>query len=95
MASIVIQTRNKSELKQLLSKLKGIPTENMLLGNGSDEVLDLVIRMFCEPNKDKVIILPPTYGMYEVLANVNAVETIKIELSESFQPKVEQILNDF
>jgi histidinol-phosphate aminotransferase len=80
------------ELKQVLSKLKSIPTENMLLGNGSDEVLDLIIRMFCEPNKDNVIILPPTYGMYEVLANVNAVKTIKIELSEGFQPKVEQIL---
>jgi len=81
------------ELKQVLSKLKGISTDNMLLGNGSDEVLDLIIRMFCEPNKDNIIILPPTYGMYEVLANVNAVETIKIELSKSFQPQVELILN--
>jgi histidinol-phosphate aminotransferase len=65
----------------------------MLLGNGSDEVLDLIIRMFCEPNQDNIIILPPTYGMYEVLANVNAIEIIKVELSETFQPKVEQILN--
>ncbi len=81
------------KLKQVLSTLKRVPTDNMLLGNGSDEVLDLIIRMFCEPNKDNIIILPPTYGMYEVLANVNAIETIKVELSETFQPKVEQILN--
>ncbi|NCP89684.1 MAG: histidinol-phosphate transaminase, partial [Flavobacteriales bacterium] len=51
-----------------------------------------IFRMFCEPNKDNVIILPPTYGMYEVLANLNAVETIKVTLSETFQPKVETIL---
>ncbi len=81
------------DLKRVISKLKGIPTENILFGNGSDEILDLLIRMFCEPNKDNIIILPPTYGMYEVLANVNAVETIKIELTETFQPKVRQILN--
>ncbi len=81
------------ELKKVISKLKGIPTDNILLGNGSDEVLDLIIRMFCEPNRDNIIILPPTYGMYEVLANVNAIETIAIQLSESFQPKTDQILN--
>lgn len=80
------------KLKQVLSKLKGVPIDNMLLGNGSDEVLDLIIRMFCEPNQDNIIILPPTYGMYEVLANVNAIETNRVELSETFQPKVEHIL---
>ena len=80
------------ELKAVLSQLKAIPSENILLGNGSDEVLDLLIRMFCEPNKDNVLILPPTYGMYEVLSNVNAIETIKVELDEFFQPKVDQIL---
>ncbi|MGJ8593001.1 MAG: histidinol-phosphate transaminase [Aquaticitalea sp.] len=81
------------DLKSVISKLKSIPTENILLGNGSDEVLDLLVRIFCEPNKDNIIILPPTYGMYEVLANVNAIETIAVELSETFQPKVKQILN--
>lgn len=80
------------ELKEVLSKIKGIPSENILLGNGSDEILDLLIRVFCEPNQDNIIILPPTYGMYEVLANVNAVEIISVNLSESFQPKVEEIL---
>lgn len=85
---------HQNKLKSILSDIKGIPTQNMLLGNGSDEVLDLIFRMFCEPNKDNVIILPPTYGMYEVLANLNAIEIIKVPLSESFQPKVDAILNE-
>ncbi|HUH28136.1 histidinol-phosphate transaminase [Gelidibacter sp.] len=83
----------QSKLKALISQIKGLPTEHILLGNGSDEVLDLLIRMFCEPNKDNVLILPPTYGMYEVLANVNAVKTIKINLSEeTFQPQTTAVL---
>lgn len=81
------------KVKAMLSKIKNISTQNMLLGNGSDEVLDLVFRAYCEPNRDNVIILPPTYGMYEVLANVNAVELIKVELTSDFQPQVELILN--
>lgn len=81
------------ELKALISQIKKVPSQNILLGNGSDEVLDLLIRMFCEPNEDNIVILPPTYGMYEVLANVNAVETIKINLSEDdFQPETTAIL---
>ncbi|MCF8273459.1 MAG: histidinol-phosphate transaminase [Flavobacteriaceae bacterium] len=84
---------HQNKLKGILSKIKNIPNQNILLGNGSDEVLDLIFRMFCEPNKDNVIILPPTYGMYEVLANLNAIETIKVILSETFQPKVEDILS--
>lgn len=83
----------QSNLKNVLAQQKGISKDNILLGNGSDEVLDLILRVFCEPNKDKIITLPPTYGMYEVLANVNAVDVIKINLSESFQPKVDHILN--
>ncbi|MDU8887107.1 histidinol-phosphate transaminase [Yeosuana sp. MJ-SS3] len=82
----------QTNLKILLSEAKGIAVENILLGNGSDEVLDLIFRAFCEPSIDNVIILPPTYGMYEVLARVNAVETIKVELSEDFHPNIEQIL---
>lgn len=85
----------QGKLKALISHIKKVPTESILLGNGSDEVLDLLIRMFCEPNKDNILILPPTYGMYEVLANVNAVETIKINLSEeTFQPKIDAILSE-
>lgn len=81
------------ELKELLSKIKGISVENILLGNGSDEVLDLIFRAFCEPKKDNIILLPPTYGMYEVLANVNDIAVKKIILNEEFQPKVEAILS--
>ncbi len=79
-------------VKGMLSEIKGVPTKNILLGNGSDEVLDLIFRAFCEPKVDNIITLPPTYGMYEVLANVNDIAVIKIELDENFQPKVDEIL---
>jgi histidinol-phosphate aminotransferase len=80
-------------LKDLLSTIKNIDTKNILLGNGSDEVLDLIFRAFCEPNVDTIITLPPTYGMYSVLANINAIGNTQVLLTENFQPKVEQILN--
>jgi histidinol-phosphate aminotransferase len=80
------------KVKDLLSKIKGIDKKNILLGNGSDEVLDLIFRVFCEPNVDNVITLPPTYGMYSVLANLNAIENRTVLLNEYFQPKVNQIL---
>ena len=79
-------------VKEALSKLKGISEEQILLGNGSDEVLDLIFRVFCEPREDNVIVLPPTYGMYEVLANTNAIELVKIPLIENFQPNVKEII---
>ena len=79
-------------VKEALSKLKGISEEQILLGNGSDEVLDLIFRVFCEPRVDNVIVLPPTYGMYEVLANTNAIELVKIPLIENFQPNVKEIV---
>lgn len=83
----------QKDVKSLLSKIKNIPTENILLGNGSDEVLDLIFRAFCEPNQDNIITLPPTYGMYEVLANTNAIDVLSVELDHNFQPKVDDILN--
>ncbi|NMH88291.1 histidinol-phosphate transaminase [Flavivirga algicola] len=83
----------QGSLKQILSEIKNIDTKNILLGNGSDEVLDLIFRAFCEPNKDNIIILPPTYGMYSVLANINAIGIKKVQLSNSFQPQVEAILD--
>ena len=83
----------QNNVKSLLSNIKEVSTENILLGNGSDEVLDLIFRAFCEPNQDNIILLPPTYGMYEVLANVNAIEIIKVELSNNFEPQVDRILN--
>ena len=79
-------------VKEALSKFKGISEEQILLGNGSDEVLDLIFRVFCEPREDNVIVLPPTYGMYEVLANTNAIELVKIPLVENFQPNVKEII---
>ena len=82
----------QNSVKELLSKIKNINSKNILLGNGSDEVLDLIFRAFCEPNKDNIITLPPTYGMYAVLANINAIENRKRVLSNTFQPKVNQIL---
>lgn len=84
-------TQQKSA-KEQLSKIKNIAKENILLGNGSDEVLDLIFRAFCEPNKDNIIILPPTYGMYKVLANINAVSIKEVELTTDFQPKTQTIL---
>ncbi|MDP2685741.1 MAG: histidinol-phosphate transaminase [Aequorivita sp.] len=84
----------QQKLKRLLSKQKSIPTNQILLGNGSDEVLDLIFRAFCEPAKDNVITLPPTYGMYSVLANLNNIENREVLLDESFQPKTDEILKN-
>ncbi|MGU9938537.1 histidinol-phosphate transaminase [Empedobacter brevis] len=81
-------------VKSILSKLKNVPAEQILLGNGSDEVLDLIFRAFCEPNQDNVIAISPSYGMYRVLANLNATEYRKSLLSEAdFQPKIEDIFS--
>ena len=80
-------------LKSALSGIKRIPENKILLGNGSDEVLDLLFRAFCEPNVDNVITLPPTYGMYGVLANLNAIENREVLLNESFEPQVDKILS--
>ena len=81
------------QLKFQLSKIKGVPTENMFIGNGSDEVIDLAYRIFCEPKKDNVIICPPTYGMYQVSGNINDVEIRKVNLTKDFELDVEGILN--
>lgn len=82
----------QQSVKELLSKLKGIPTNQILLGNGSDEVLDLIFRAFCEPKEDNVILLPPTYGMYGVLANLNDIEINEALLSDLFDIRVDEIL---
>ena len=80
-------------LKSELSKIKGVPAENIFIGNGSDEVIDLAYRIFCGPGKDNVIICPPTYGMYEVSANINDVEIRKVNLTKEFQLDVAGILS--
>ena len=82
----------QKKLKEVISKRKGIDSNQLLLGNGSDEVLDLIFRAFCEPNIDNVITLPPTYGMYAVLANLNAVENREVLLDSNFEPNVDGIL---
>ncbi|MFB0925400.1 MAG: histidinol-phosphate transaminase, partial [Vicingaceae bacterium] len=68
-----------------IANLKSIPVSQIFIGNGSDEAIDLLFRAFCEPGEDKSYIFPPTYGMYEVSANINNVETIKINLKTDFQ----------
>lgn len=83
----------QSSLKAVLAKQRNVSPNQILLGNGSDEVLDLIFRAFCEPKIDNIISLPPTYGMYGVLANINAVENREVLLSNDFQPQVEKILD--
>ena len=85
---------HQRELKKTLSGRKNIPVENIFIGNGSDEVIDLVYRVFCEPTKDSVIICPPTYGMYEVSANINNVNLIRIPLNDEFELNTERILSE-
>jgi histidinol-phosphate aminotransferase len=79
-------------VREELAKQKDMPKENIFLGNGSDEVIDVLIRVFCEPRIDNIITLPPTYGMYEVSANTADVEVRKIVLTPDFQPNVADIL---
>jgi histidinol-phosphate aminotransferase len=73
------------KLKEAISKVKGIATEHIFLGNGSDECIDLLYRCFCNPGEDNTIICPPTYGMYEVSAHINDVEVRKAPLLDDFQ----------
>ncbi|MGH2665592.1 histidinol-phosphate transaminase [Flavobacterium sp.] len=82
------------QLKEALSVIKKVPVSQILLGNGSDEVLDLLFRAFCEPNKDNIITLPPTYGMYDVLANLNAIENKEILLTKEFDPNIPEIIEN-
>ena len=79
------------QVKHKLHKIKGVPAENMFLGNGSDEAIDILYRAFCTPGKDNVIIVPPTYGMYEVSANINDVAVRKVNLTSDFQLNLDGI----
>jgi histidinol-phosphate aminotransferase len=73
------------KIKEKLSAIKGVSVEHIFLGNGSDECIDILYRAFCNPGKDNVIICPPTYGMYEVSANINDIEIRKAPLLDNFQ----------
>lgn len=80
-------------VKMRLSEVKNIPVENMLLGNGSDEILDLIFRAFCEPKQDNVIHTPPTFGMFKVLSRLNDIELRDVVLNIDFSLDVKSILD--
>lgn len=80
------------ELKNLVSNIKNVNVNQLVLGNGTDEILDLIVRVFCNPNQDKIITLPPTYGMYDVIAKTNGIENIEIQLKDDFSIDVNKIL---
>lgn len=80
------------ELKSHLSRIKRVPAGNIFLGNGSDEAIDLLFRAFCEPRIDNVVAIDPTYGMYQVCADVNDVEYRKVLLDEHFQFSADKLL---
>jgi histidinol-phosphate aminotransferase len=79
------------KVKERLSEIKGVPPRNIFLGNGSDEAIDILFRAFCRPGMDNVITVPPTYGMYEVSANINDIEVRKVKLSPDYQLDMEGI----
>jgi histidinol-phosphate aminotransferase len=81
------------QLKFQLARIKGVPAENICIGNGSDEIIDLAYRIFCDPGKDNVIICPPTYGMYAVNADINDVEIRRVDLTNNFQLDVDGIMH--
>lgn len=83
----------QEELKVALAGVKGVPAENIFLGNGSDEAIDLPYRCFCEPGKDNVVAIEPTYGMYKVCADINNVEYRPVLLDEHFQFSAQQLLD--
>jgi histidinol-phosphate aminotransferase len=83
----------QKQLKQKLSTIKNISIENIFVGNGSDEAIDLLIRAFCNPGVDNILIFPPTYGMYEVAAEINDVAINKVLLTEDFQLNIEAAKN--
>ncbi|MBR4699949.1 MAG: histidinol-phosphate transaminase [Prevotella sp.] len=82
----------QEEVKQRLSKVKGIPAECIFLGNGSDEAIDLVYRCFCRPGIDNVVAIEPTYGMYKVSADINDVEYRPVLLDDNYQISAEKLL---
>ncbi len=81
------------QVKEKLSSIKKISSEHIFLSNGSDESIDVLLRTFCNPGKDEVIILPPTYGMYEVAGRIHDLQVKKVLLDDAFQPDVTEILN--
>ncbi len=83
----------QSDVKKSISKIKKVTPERIFLGNGSDEAIDLLYRAFCEPNHDNVVAIEPTYGMYKVSAEINAVEYRKVLLNENFDIEAYRIID--
>jgi histidinol-phosphate aminotransferase len=82
---------HQKAIKEKLAKLKGVKPEQIFIGNGSDEAIDLLVHLVCEPGQDEILLLPPTYGMYEVSANIHNVGIQRVPLNERFQPVFEKI----
>ena len=83
---------HQKQLKERLSEIKGVPSQNIFVGNGSDEAIDLVFRVFCEPRKDNVVAITPSYGMYKVAAAMNDVELREVALRENFALPTDELL---
>ena len=83
------------ELKDPIAAMKGVSPSQIFVGNGSDEAIDLLFRIFCEPGRDEVIICPPTYGMYRVSADINDVSVREVRLTEDFQLDVPAVLSGY
>ena len=81
----------QTELKERLSEYKNISTKNIFIGNGSDEIIDLIFRVFCNPEVDKALTFTPTFGMYQVAADINNIELIKLPLNDDFQVNTENL----
>ena len=85
---------HQQEIKRKLSKIKNVNVENIFIGNGSDEAIDLFMRAFCEPGKESIMIMPPTYGMYKVAADINNVNVIEVPLTNTFQIATDYVINN-
>lgn len=83
----------QTQLKDKISKIKGVPTDNIFVGNGSDEAIDLVFRIFCRPQLDNVVAIEPTYGMYKVCADINNIEYRAVTLDKGFKLNAARLLS--
>lgn len=83
---------HQKQLKERLSEIKGVPSKNIFVGNGSDEAIDLVFRVFCEPRRDNVVAITPSYGMYKVASAMNDVELREVSLGEDFSLPTDELL---
>ncbi len=85
---------HQSRVKEKLAKIKNTNSKNIFIGNGSDEAIDLLFRAFCEPGKDSCLIMPPTYGMYKVAADINNIEVIAVPLTTQFEIDIDEVIEN-